>query len=68
MPQIEDLGSFHKDELLRFLLHHMSQELRGQIMAKYPLTYDVLFPGHDRTILTKVSDALQYDQRNLPDS
>lgn len=59
------LTSFEKDELLRFFLHHMSQEQRRLIMATYPLHYAMLYPSVDQNILAfKVAARLDWMEEN----
>ena len=45
MGKIENLDQREKEEVLRFLLHHMSMETRGKLMAALPVPYAMMFPS-----------------------
>lgn len=53
--KIENLSAFEKDALLRKLLHVMSQETRGEIMAEMPVIYTKLAPHTSRVVLERVA-------------
>ena len=57
--KIEALDSFEKDVLLRKLLHHMGQDVRGRIMAEYPVMYAKMAPHTTATVMRKVADAIE---------
>jgi hypothetical protein len=59
MSCVENLGPFEQAELLRWFLHHMSHEARGDLMATYPQHYAKLHPNVSPAVMTeRVSERL----------
>jgi len=57
---MRNVTAFEKDELLRFMLHHMTQEQRRLLMVTYPLHYAMLFPTVDKeTLAFKVAAKIE---------
>jgi hypothetical protein len=45
------LGFADLERVADFLLHHMSQQTRGKLMAELPVAYAKLYPGVDSAII-----------------
>ena len=43
MSNIQNLDTFEKEQVLEFLLHHMSMEVRGKFIRTLPVHYADLF-------------------------
>lgn len=54
------LSTFEKDELLRFFLHYMKADQRQMLMARYPVSYAILFPTVDIDVINiRTRDAIE---------
>ena len=58
---IEKLGSFEREQLLRFLLHHLQPDLRGRLMAELPTVYAKMAPHTTATVLERVAAAINVE-------
>jgi hypothetical protein len=52
MIDVERLGNFEKDELLRWFMHWLPQEKRRELMQRYPQHYNKLV-GRDLLVVNK---------------
>jgi hypothetical protein len=60
---VGNLGFNETEDLARFLVHHMTMEQRGRLMAERPVIYARLFPTvTPETISFKVDAAIHADR------
>lgn len=64
--KINNLKTFEKEQLLRFFLHHLTPDLRGQIIEEYPVVYRKLLGREDSaTFREGVRKAVLKDEPRL---
>lgn len=62
---VENLSSSQKETVLRFLLYHLSQDMRAKLMAEYPVAYGTLYPSVPiTTIFSHVSTGILAGRNN----
>ncbi len=57
--KIENLTTREREEMLRFLLHHLEPELRGKLMVAMPVVYVKAAPHTAETVLERVTDEMR---------
>lgn len=55
---LDNLTQLEKDELLRWFLHHMGMERRGQFMSERPIVYTKLYPTAKEAVVDHVRIAV----------
>lgn len=63
---VSNLGIHDTEILAEFLMHHLTMELRGKLMAEMPLLYSRMFPTvTPENLAFRVSSAI-HQERETP--
>ena len=58
MPKVDQLTAEQGEQVIRFLLHRMTQDTRHALMRSLPMAYAAMYSGTDRAVILAVRAGL----------